>query len=182
MQVFQACRDMGPCGILRNDVMDTSSLMSMIMVSTHIKSMAPTWHYCWICQEFALSILSITPGHLHRLVQAWATGNALDTVQVHDFGGFVNSSQQKSRWLWNLGTWHFKQQPGNWIGIVSDKCPSNCKGLAKSTQDPKPDLTYTHKYGKIPWILVTPDLPLHDDLCILSLEFIVYWMCKTKAL
>lgn len=40
------------------------------------------------------------------------------------------------------------QQLGNWIEIVADECASNFKGLAKSSQDLRPDLMYTHKYGK----------------------------------
>lgn len=54
------------------------------------------------------------------------------------------------------------QQLGNWVEIVADKCTSNFKGLAKSTQDPRPDLMYVHKYGKIPWFLVTPH-SLHES-------------------
>lgn len=144
MQVFQACRDMGPCGIFRNAIIDPSSLISMIKVSTSSKCMVDTWYYCWICQEFSFSVISITPVYLRPLVQAWAKGYALDTVQEQDFGGFVNSSHQKSRWLWDLGTWQFKQQLGKWIEIMADKYPCNCKGLTKSTQGPRPDLMYTH--------------------------------------
>lgn len=72
------------------------------------------------------------------------------------------------------------QQLGTWIEIVADKCASNFKGLAKSTQDLRLDLMYMHKYGKIPWVLVTPD-SLHDSW-ILLLEFIIYWMSKSKGL
>lgn len=66
------------------------------------------------------------------------------------------------------------QQLGNWIEIVADKYTCNFKGLAKSTQDLSLDLMYVHKYGKIPWILVTPHSP-HDSW-ILLLELIIYWM------
>lgn len=77
--------------------------------------------------------------YLYSSVQAWATGNALDTVREKDFGGFENSSQQRISWLWDLETWHFKQQLGN------------CKILTKSAQDPRHDLMFTHKYWKIPF-------------------------------
>lgn len=60
------------------------------------------------------------------------------------------------------------QQLGNWIEIVADKCASNFKGLAKSTQGVRSDLMYIFQFFRL------------DDgkvLDLFSIMPVIFW-CK----
>lgn len=48
-QVFQACSDMGACGIFRNAIIDPSILMFVIIASTQVKS--PWWIHDTIAES-----------------------------------------------------------------------------------------------------------------------------------